>query len=176
MARKKKKRKRWIGTLVGVLLVGGLLYHVSAAVSTGPADGAAVEGEFAPTPPEQTSLRIGTFNVHAGRGLDGRRDLGRTADSIAPLRLDFLALNEVRGHRFKYAQDQAEQLGRRLEMGWLFAPSSRVWCYREAGNGLLGRLPVESWQRIPLADQYDNSRRNAVLVEVAHQGARSTCC
>ena len=61
-------------------------------------------------------------------------------------------------------QDQAELLGRRLDMAWLFAPSMRQWYFMESGNGLLSKMPVDSWKRIPLVREVDYSYRNAVQV------------
>jgi len=161
---KKISRRRWLQAILLALLVGGLIYHASLPVPTGPAEGLAIEGQIDRPPSKPGTIRIGTFNVHAGKGRDGHRDLQRVADCIASANLDFVALGEVRGHRFSPNQDQAAQLGRRLEMGWLFAPAGRVWYYRDSGNGLLSSLPVSFWQRIPLSSQHDHSPRNAVLV------------
>lgn len=165
-----KKKKRPGAFLLLLLLVGGLIYHASLHAPTGPAEGVALEGKIAPADPWQKTIRIGTFNIHAGKGPDGRRDLGRAADSIAADRLDFVALNEVRGAGPWQQQDQAGRLGRSLEMAWLFAPADRVWYHRESGNAVLSSLPVGFWQRIPLSRKYDHSRRNAVLIGLPHQG------
>jgi len=161
---KKKNRRKWLQAVLLALLVGGLVYHASLHAPTGPAAGVAVEDQIDRPPSKPGTIRIGTFNIHAGKGRDDRRDLQRVADCIAAANLDFVALAEVRGHRLSPNQDQAAQLGRRLEMGWLFAPAGRVWYYRESGNGLLSRLPVSFWQRIPLCRQHDRSQRNVVLL------------
>ncbi len=164
-----KKKIRWRGTILLILLVGGLIYHASVRVPTGPAEGGAIQGMVAVESAEHGAIRVGTFNIHAGKGRDGRRDLERVADCIARADLDFVALSEVRGPAPWQKQDQAARLGRRLEMGWLFAPADRVWSHRESGNGLLSTLPVGFWQRIPLSRKYDHSYRNAVLVGLRHR-------
>ena len=166
----KKKNRRWAKTILLALLVGGLIYHASLHAPTGPAEGVAIEDQIDRPPSKPGTIRIGTFNIRAGKGRDGRRDLQRVADCIAAANLDFVALGEVRGHRLSPNQDQAAQLGCRLEMGWLFAPAGRVWYYRESGNGLLSSLPVSFWQRIPLCGQHDHSQRNVVLVTLPHRG------
>ena len=51
-------------------------------------------------------------------------------------------------------------------MPWLFAPATRDWHTLDFGNGLLTSLPVESWQRIPLAANNGRGYRNAVLVRL----------
>ena len=80
-----------------------------------------------------------------------------------------MALNEVQGPTFFEKQDQAALLGQQLGMGWLFAPTVRQWYCLESGNGLLTRVPVNSWQRIPLVRQVDYSYRNAVRVDLHQQ-------
>jgi endonuclease/exonuclease/phosphatase family metal-dependent hydrolase len=164
------KKKKWPRVILAVLLVAGLVYHASLHAPTGPAEGVALEGQTDSTPSEPGTIRIGTFNIHAGKGRDGRRDLERVADCIASGKLDLVALNEVRGSRLRPKQDQAARLGRRLNTAWLFAPAARVWYCRESGNGLLSRLPVSFWQRIPLARNYDRSHRNAVLLALPFRG------
>lgn len=171
------KKPRWLRAAVVLLLLGAGIYHASRHAPTGPAEGVklnATAGVFdrgtGPSSGGRTTLRIGTFNIHGGKGRDGRRDLKRVADCIAADRLDFVALNEVRGPRAWQTDDQAAWLGRRLGMAWLFAPAVRVWYHQEAGNGLLSTLPARFWQRIPLSRRHDRSHRNAVLVGLRHQG------
>ena len=79
------------------------------------------------------TIRLGTFNIHGGTGIDGRRDLDRVAECLRDL--DFVALNEVHGWSALSGSDQAEELGRRLGMQWLFASANQQWYYREFGNG-----------------------------------------
>jgi endonuclease/exonuclease/phosphatase family metal-dependent hydrolase len=55
-------------------------------------------------------------------------------------------------------------LARELRLGGLYAPAETRWYCRQFGNGVLSRLPVCSWQRIPLPCPHDRSRRNAVLL------------
>jgi endonuclease/exonuclease/phosphatase family metal-dependent hydrolase len=164
------KKRRTLKTLLLIVLLAALIYHASLHAPAGPAEGVALEGQVAAPPTPHKTIRIGTFNIPAGKGRDGRRDLERVAACIASSALDFVALNEVRGLTLWKKQDQAAQLGRRLEMGWLFAPASMVWYCRESGNGLLSSLPAGFWQRIPLSRQYDRGYRNAVLVALPHLG------
>jgi endonuclease/exonuclease/phosphatase family metal-dependent hydrolase len=116
------------------------------------------------------TLRLGTFNIHGGKGSDGRRDLNRVAECLGDL--DFVALNEVHGCTAFGGSDQAEQLAERLGMQWLFAAANQQWYFQEFGNGLLSRLPVASWERIPLPRQFDRSYRNMVLVGVQYRAAK----
>jgi endonuclease/exonuclease/phosphatase family metal-dependent hydrolase len=110
----------------------------------------------------QKTLRVATFNLHGGKGLDGREDLSRSAKLLE--NLDFIALQEARGPGFLGGDDQPTLLGKQIKMAWLFAPAVRQWLFMESGNGLLTSLPVTFWQRIPLQSHRDYSYRNVVLV------------
>jgi len=162
------KIKLWATRLGVVLLLGGVIYHASLHAPTGPDEGVEIQGEVTRPSPDRQTLRIATFNIHAGKGTDGRRDLDRVADCLGGL--DFVALNEVRGPQTFQKQGQAQRLGERLGLAWLFAPAVRVWYHLESGNGLLSALPVAFWQRIPLSRKVDRSHRNAVLVGLQYQG------
>ena len=171
------KRLRWALAIGLAMLVGSLVWHASRHVSPGAAAGTRVSGEvngvkgdspiFADTkmgtvPGRQATIRVGTFNIHGGKGRDGRRDLGRVAAGLRDF--DFVALNEVLGPTLFEGLDQAEQLGRELGVQWLFAPADQRWCSGPSGNALLTRLPVAFWQRLPLPRQFDRSFRNMLLL------------
>lgn len=166
------KRFRWPTVIVATLLLGGVVWHGSLHVSTGPAAGTHIEVHSSsdhknnPTggisAEQRTKIRLGTFNIHGGKGADGRQDLDRVANCLGDL--DFVALNEVQGQTTLGAPNQTEQLAERLGMAWLFAPAERRWWHLEFGNGLLTNVPVAFWQRIPLPRQFDRSWRNMVLV------------
>lgn len=183
-------RNRRFAAILLVLVLGGPLWHASRLTPTGAAEGIALEGEVTheetgtatapdgkatkalqvgrkPASMASRTLRIGTFNIHGGKGADGRRDLDRVAQSLRGL--DFVALNEVHGPRLWQSLDQAGQLGHRMGLAWLFAPSTRSWYHLDSGNGLLSALRVAYWQRIPLAHRSpDRGYRNAVLVGLRH--------
>ena len=162
-------RRRILAALVLLLALAGLLWLASRPQPTGPAAGTTLEGQMtrAANRPRD-SFRVGTFNIHGCTGADGHRDVNRVADCLADL--DFVALNEVHGPRLWQRDNQAALLGRRLGVQWLFAPATRDWQHIDFGNGLLASLPVESWQRIPLAASNGRSYRNAVLARVPWQG------
>jgi len=158
-------RRRIISTLVLLLALAGIVWLASRPQPTGPAEGTTVYGQITrTTDPPRDSFRVGTFNIHGCTGADGRRDVDRVAGCLTDL--DFVALNEVHGPRLWEREDQAALLGRRLGVEWLFAPATRDWHTIDFGNGLLTSLPVESWQRIPLAVSNGRGYRNAVLVRL----------
>lgn len=103
-------------------------------------------------------LRVMTFNIRHGLGLDGRVDLGRVAEAIRGAGAELVGLQEVDrrwGVRSAF-RDQAAWLGRRLGMHWGFASAMRrlggAWPPGNGyGNALLSRHPIAWVRHIPLA-------------------------
>jgi len=149
-------------------IVGGLMWHASLRTPSGPAHGTALQGAVTEAASVSGPLRIGTFNIHGARGLDGKRDLDRIAKSLEGF--DVIGLQEIHGVQDATLRDQADMLGEKLGMAWLFAPSVRQWHYYDFGNGILSRSPVIDWQRIPLERQTGKTYHNVLLVRVLHQG------
>jgi endonuclease/exonuclease/phosphatase family metal-dependent hydrolase len=85
-------------------------------------------------------VRVCTYNIHRGRGLDGRTRLERIAGVLAGIDADIIALQEVIGASPLKA-GQAAELGAALGMGWVMAPTRHL---RTAlfGNVVLTRFPV----------------------------------
>ena len=86
------------------------------------------------------TVRVCTYNIHRGRGLDGRTRLERIAGVLAAVDADIVALQEVIGASPLKA-GQAAELGAALGMGWVMAPTRHL---RTAlfGNVVLTRFPV----------------------------------
>jgi endonuclease/exonuclease/phosphatase family metal-dependent hydrolase len=106
---------------------------------------------------------LGTYNIHGGKGTDGKRDLARIADMLRGV--DFAGLNEVHGPALYEKEDQAAELGRLLKLEHLFAPTEERWWHLKFGNGYVTKLPVEHWQVVPLARTHGKSYRNYVHVK-----------
>ena len=150
-----------------LLLVAALASLAAAGCGPTPAgfaEGTTLRGTPPGQPPGGVPLRVASFNIHGGKGADGRRDLDRTADLLRDF--DLVGLNEVHGGR----PDQAERLGRATGMGWLFAPVERVGGRDDFGNGLLSRLPLRHWQRLPIARAGAATHRNVLLARVPYGG------
>ncbi|MEV5988047.1 endonuclease/exonuclease/phosphatase family protein [Streptomyces sp. NPDC052051] len=131
----------------------------SVALAAAVALGAAPPGSASPlrsgdakqaAPP--VSLRVATYNIHAGAGEDGVFDLERTARAIRGLDADVIGLQEVDVHwgtRSDFA-DEARDLARRLRMRVFFAPIYDLAPAeghaerRQFGVAVLSRYPVTS--------------------------------
>ena len=98
------------------------------------------------------TLRLLSYNIHSGVGMDGALDLGRIADVIAASGADVVALQEV--DRFRREQsrfeDQPGVLAERLGMHLAYAanlddePPHPGAPRAQYGTALLSRLPFDS--------------------------------
>lgn len=150
--------------LLAALGVSALCYVGQQRRPVGPSAGSLDVRVVAPTlsANQPAKLRIGTYNIHMGKGTDGRTDLPRIAGVIGGL--DFVGLNEVLGPGLGEKDDQAAVLARELKMTSLYAPTEERWWHAKFGNGLLTKLDVRSWQVVPLERRYGKSYRNFVHV------------
>jgi endonuclease/exonuclease/phosphatase family metal-dependent hydrolase len=117
---------------------------------------------------DHAPLRVATFNIHAGVGRDGIRDLGRTATALADL--DLAALQEVRNPLLGFHGPQVHDVANRLNMAWLFVPAEKRWWRNDYGNGFLTRVPLTDCVRIPLPTPSRQRFRAALLANLAYRG------
>ena len=95
-------------------------------------------------------MRIMTYNIRAGRGMDGRLSLSRIAQVIGAESPDVVALQEVDSQRRRSTyQDQAHVLAEMLGYHCVFVHARR-WTRGEYGNALLTRFPLLDFQRLAL--------------------------
>lgn len=164
--------RRWrIAKIIVALAVVALLVWVDGYMRwpTDSATGEGCPGVLPPATPGKEVFRVATFNIHSGVGEDDVPNLQRTIDSVRDS--DFCGLNEVRGWTFGKAKSQSQELGEATNRGWLFAPTERRFWRDDFGNGLLTRLPVRDWVRVPLTIEPKHSgRRNLLLARVDFGG------
>lgn len=103
-----------------------------------------------PSSQNSQTLRVATYNIHAGAGEDNVFDLDRTAHEIASLGADVVGLQEVDVHWGARSQwrDTLQELGSRLNMQIAFAPIydldpvAEGQPRRQYGVALLSRYPI----------------------------------
>jgi endonuclease/exonuclease/phosphatase family metal-dependent hydrolase len=113
----------------------------SASASTGAAAG-----------PHPITLRVASYNIHAGAGEDNVFDLDRTVAEISSLHADVIGLQEVDVHWDARSQwrNTLQELGSRLHMRVAFAPVYDLdppapgQPRRQYGVALLSRHPIVS--------------------------------
>ena len=105
-----------------------------------------------------------TYNIHRGRGVDWKVDLGRIADVITSFDPDVVALQEVDiGRRRSGRVDQADHLAKRLGMDMVFAPNIE-WSETERyGIATLTKLPIKSSRHLKLPLQYRSEPRSSLI-------------
>lgn len=94
-------------------------------------------------------LRIATWNIHMGIGLDGERDLSRTAQVIRQLAPDVMALQEV-DNQVEQEINDLERLGEVTGLSVVAGPTLQRTT-GDYGNALLTRLPVLYVERYDLS-------------------------
>jgi endonuclease/exonuclease/phosphatase family metal-dependent hydrolase len=111
-------------------------------------------------------LRVLTYNIHHGEGLDGRLDLARTAGIVSSAAPDLVALQEVdRGTRRTGGQDQLAELGRLTGMHAVFG---KAMDYQGGAYGVavLSRTPIRRVSNRRLPGSPDREPRTALTVDV----------
>lgn len=122
-------------------------------------------GRLTSLPTGKSVFRIGTFNMHSGVGEDDVYNLSRTIEAVRDT--DFCALNEVRGRFSGEPRNQAQELGEATSHAWLYLPSERRFWHDDFGNGLITRVPIHEWVRMPLpTDPSHGGLRNATILRV----------
>lgn len=107
---------------------------------------------------------VGCYNIHGGKGEDGRRDLKRCASVIDDA--DIVGLQEVHAATHFGRACQLSALAGFTGMGSLFAPARTRWFRDFRGNGLLSRFAVEHWSREPLPDRSGRNYRCLLTAKV----------
>jgi len=94
-------------------------------------------------------IRVATYNIHRGRGMDRRVRLERIMAVLATIDPDIVALQEVIGPGLS-GPGQAEQLGACLGMGWVMA-TTRELRQHQFGNVVLSRYPIREHTQLDLS-------------------------
>ncbi|GHJ40139.1 endonuclease/exonuclease/phosphatase family protein [Streptomyces sp. TS71-3] len=110
---RRRQSVRWLVTAGAVL---GVLGTATGAAGASPAADAARGGSV--------PLRVATYNIHAGAGMDNVFDLDRTAAELRSLHADVIGLEEVDVHWDARSEwrDMAAELAQRTHMHVYFAP------------------------------------------------------
>lgn len=87
-------------------------------------------------------IKIMTFNIHHGIGLDGRLNLDRVSKIIYEANVDIIGLNEVdKGMIRTNFQNQVKVLAEKLDMNYAFGPTIRLGI-GSFGNAVLSKYPI----------------------------------
>lgn len=116
-------------------------------------------------PPKKT-LRVMTFNIHTGVGVDKKLDLQRIADVIIHERPDLVGLQEVdRGVRRTEGIDEIAELARMTRMDYAFGHNLD---YQEGqyGIAILSKSLIQKIDHRKYENRREAERRGMLRVEV----------
>jgi endonuclease/exonuclease/phosphatase family metal-dependent hydrolase len=118
------------------------------------------------TTPAQYTVRVLTYNIHHGEGMDGHFDLPRLARVIEGTRADLVALQEIdQGTQRASGVNELTELGRLTRFHTAFgkAMDFQGGAY---GIGVLSRWPLRHVEIHPLPGPPDREPRTSLTVTV----------
>ena len=116
------------------------------------------------------TVRIMTFNIHHGEGVDGIYNIGRIADFILDHKPDIVMLQEVdRGFSERSNnEDQPAMLAEQLGYYYFYGPNIGT----TYGNMILSRFPVDGASNISLPNPAGKEPRGLISATVEISGKR----
>ena len=115
-------------------------------------------------------LRVMTYNIHVGVGMDKKLDLQRIADVINKERPDLVGLQEVdRGVERTQKKDEIVELAALTKMEYAFAPNLD-YQGGKYGVAILSRFPIRNVDHRMYQNKREAERRGMIRVEVKLDG------
>ncbi|MET9771180.1 endonuclease/exonuclease/phosphatase family protein [Streptomyces sp. NPDC006415] len=145
--------------LLAASLLGALLAPPAAAASAHSSP-SGEPGGTGGTGGRGLPLRVATYNIHAGAGMDGVFDLDRQTAELRSLDADVIGLQEVDRHWGSRSEwrDLAGELARRLRMRVSFAPIYSLDPAEPGGPRAEYGVAVLSRHRIVSAENHEITR------------------
>ncbi|NED96906.1 metal-dependent hydrolase [Phytoactinopolyspora alkaliphila] len=130
-----------------------------------------------PSAPDR-EVRVMSFNIHHGVGLDGRLDLRRVADVIEQEDVDVVGLQEVDRHFSERSDfvDQAAWLARELNMHVVYGanidrdPLNPGEPRRQYGTAILSDRPILDWENTYLPRYEGHEQRGLLRARIVVRG------
>ena len=151
-----KRRLAFLNCLIALL--GALALFVSAAHPT--------------TPPSvgKKTLRVMSYNIHVGVGMDKALDLPRIASVINAEHPDLVGLQEVdRGVKRTEGKDEIVELAKLTSMNYAFA-HNLDYQGGQYGVAILSRLPIKTIDHRKYENRREAERRGMLRVEIELAG------
>ena len=120
-------------------------------------------------------LRVLSYNMHHGEGVDGRLDLPRIARVITRARPDVVALQEVDRETLRSQHvDQAAELARATRMHVVFGANIDLQG-GQYGNAVLSRWPLSDARNVHLPRRDNGEQRGVLIVPLGLARCASAC-
>lgn len=124
--------------------------------------------------PAKQTLRVMTYNIHVGVGMDKKLDLQRIADVINREQPDLVGLQEVdRGVKRTEGKDEIAELGAMTRMNFAFAPNLD-YQGGKYGVAILSRRPIKNTIHRMFENRREAERRGMLSVEIDVDGKMIT--
>src|SRR6266498_1712179 len=121
--------------------------------------------------PGKTTLRVMTYNIHVGVGMDKKLDLQRIADVINDQHPDLVGLQEVdRGVERTEGRDEIAELAKLTSMNYAFA-HNLDYQGGQYGVAVLSRFPIGTIDHRKYENKREAERRGMIRVEANIAGA-----
>lgn len=121
-------------------------------------------------PPSSQTLRVMTYNIHVGVGMDKKLDLARVASVINAQHPDLVGLQEVdRGVTRTQRIDEIAELAKLTGMDYAFAFNLR-YQGGQYGVAILSRLPIKATDHRLYQNTREAERRGFIRAEVLVNG------
>ncbi|MDG2389224.1 MAG: endonuclease/exonuclease/phosphatase family protein [Planctomycetaceae bacterium] len=119
---------------------------------------------------EPVTLRVLSYNIHHGEGIDSKLDLERIAKVMLAVKPDIIAIQEV-DHKTSRTQkiDQAEKLAKLTKMHVVFGPNIEFGG-GSYGNAILSKYPIKKSQNHHLPNHEKGEQRGALFAEIKIPG------
>jgi endonuclease/exonuclease/phosphatase family metal-dependent hydrolase len=115
-------------------------------------------------------LRVMTYNIHVGVGMDQKLDLERIADVINHQRVDLVGLQEVdRGVRRTQGMDEIVELSKLTNMNYAFA-HNLDYQGGQYGVAILSRFPIGTIDHRKFENRRESERRGMLRIELELAG------
>src|SRR5687767_10546954 len=112
------------------------------------------------------TLRVMTYNIHVGIGMDKKLDLQRIADVINAAHPDLVGLQEVdRGVKRTEGKDEIVELASMTGMQYAFAPNLD-YQGGKYGVAILSRFPIKNTEHRMFDNKREAERRGMLRIEV----------
>lgn len=124
------------------------------------------------TPANAHTIRVMTYNIHVGVGMDKKLDLARIAGVINAQHPDLVGLQEVdRGVERTQRIDEIAEIARMTKMDYAFAFNLR-YQGGQYGVAILSRLPIMATDHRLYKNTREAERRGFIRAEVLAYGRR----
>ena len=122
------------------------------------------------TPANAHTIRVMTYNIHVGVGMDKKLDLARIAGVINAQHPDLVGLQEVdRGVERTQRIDEIAEIARMTKMDYAFAFNLR-YQGGQYGVAILSRYPISSFDHRLYKNTREAERRGFIRAEVKING------